>query len=218
MSRLWPRGVAGQLVAVVLVALLLALGAAFLIFADERQGALEVQQREQVLGRVVSAVELLAVLPAEQEARLLRSAGTRQLRLSLDPAPAFDPAALDGRRSRIERHVLQRLDGLATDVLVRRADLPPGLWRPWRPREDEPRGERPPPHKRIEGLVVAVRLADGRWLNARGVAPTPPAGPARSALLAVLLMAALVGGGAMLVVRRLIAPLRDQVPGSNTDY
>jgi signal transduction histidine kinase len=208
MIRLWPRGVVGQLVAVVLAALLLALGAAFAIFTDERRGALEVQQREQVLGRVVSAVELLAVLPQGQEARLLRSAGTSQLHLSVDAGPAVDPGELEQRRSRVERYLLQRLDGLAGDVLVRPADLPPGVWRPWRPREDEARGERRPPHKRIEGLVVAVRLADGRWLNARGVAPPPPAGPARSALLTVLLMAGLVGGGAMLVVRRLIAPLR----------
>ena len=209
MSRGWPRGAAGQLVAVVLGALLLALGAAFLIFADERQAALEVQQRDQLLGRVVSTVELLAVLPRAQEPRLLRSAGTSQLRLTVDAHPPLDPAELDGRHSRIERYLLQRLDGLASDVLVRRAELPPGVWRPWRQREDEARGERRPPHRRIEGLVVAVQLADGRWLTARGVAPAPPAGPARSALLAVLLMAAFVGGGAMLVVRRLTAPLRD---------
>lgn len=208
MIRLWPRGVAGQLVAVVLVALLLALGAAFAIFSDERQGALEVQQHEQMLGRVVSAVELLAVLPKAQEARLLRSAGTSQLRLSVDARPAIDPVELDGRRSRVERYLLQRLEGLAGDVLVRRAEPPPGVWRPWRPRDDEARGDGRPPHKRTAGLVVAVKLADGRWLNARGVAPSPAAGPARSALLTVLLMAALVGGGAMLVVRRLIAPLR----------
>lgn len=208
MIRLWPRGVAGQLVAVVLVALLLALSAAFAIFTDERQGALEVQQREQVLARIVSAVELLAMLPQEQEARLLRSAGTSQLRLSVDARPAVDPGEPEQRRSRVERYLLQRLDGRAGDVLVRRAELSPGVWRPWRPREDEARAEQRAPHRRIEGLVVAVQLADGRWLNAHAVAPPSPAGPARSAMLTVLLMAALVGGGAMLIVRRLIAPLR----------
>lgn len=216
MTRLWPRSVAGQLVAVILVALLLALGAAFLIFADERRAALEVQQRDQVLGRVASAVELLAALPREQEARLLRAAGTAQLRLTLDDAPLIDRAAPGARPNRPERYLANRLDGLAGAVRVRRDSVAAGLWRPWRDGDEDDdeedrrrRRAHGEPRERWGGLVVSIELGDGRWLNARSVTPPPPAGPARSALLAMLVMGALVIVGTVFVVRRLTAPLRE---------
>jgi signal transduction histidine kinase len=214
MSRLWPRSVAGQLVAVILLALLLALGAAFLIFADERRVALEVQQRNQVLGRAISAVELLAALPAEHEPRLLRAAGTAQLRLTLDATPLVDPATRGSRPNRLERYLVDRLDGLARDVLVRRETVTPALWRPWREHDvgEEEASQRRgggAARMRWDGLAISIELNDGRWLNARGVTPPPPAGPARSALLAMLVMGTLVTFGTVIVVRRLTAPLRE---------
>jgi signal transduction histidine kinase len=230
MSLPRPRSMAGQLVAVVLLAVVLAQGASFLIFADERQLALESQRREQVAGRLVSTVELLAALPLEEHARLLRHTGTPQLRLWLADTSAVEAAeaGMPGR-GRLERLLANRLGPLAREVRVEWRGATMALWRPWRHHEDERRpvhaagferrgedddergGPRAPPP---EGLVIAIRLADGRWLNAATVLPIAPPGPAWPALASMLVLAGAVVLGVALVVRRITSPLRELAQGA----
>jgi signal transduction histidine kinase len=217
----WPRTIAAQLIAVILLGLAVAISVTLVIFADERREALEVQRRTQIIGRVVSAVQLLAALPPEQHARLLRHTSTPLLQISLDDGPLV-PLTDWSRHNRLQLRLTERLNGLARQVLVQRP-TGPMLWRPWRERDDdEPArpsgwlgarddedGRRravPPIHDR---LAISVELADGHWLNARGVVPEPPGWPARSAIAIILLMTAGVIAGVILVVRRLTAPLRE---------
>ena len=95
------------------------------------------------------------------------------------------------------------------------------VWRPWRQGDDEaqpspaaagwgrhlPPGAGPP--HGLEGLAIAIQLQDGSWLNARGIDPPPPPSPARSAIALMLVMAASVIAGVVLVVRRITSPLRE---------
>ena len=223
----WPRSIAGQLVTVILLALALAQALSFLIFADERRIALESQRREQVAARLISAVELLAALPPEQHERLLRHTGTPQLRVWLADRSAVEAEESGAAgRGRLERFLLSRLGPLAREVRAELRGPTPAFWRPWREHDDDHRPLRRAGWERragggdagqppLEGLVIAIRLADGGWLNATTVLPTVPAGPAWPALASLLVLAAAVVLGVALVVRRITSPLRELALGAD---
>ena len=71
MKRLWPRSLTGQLVLIVLAALIAGQTLSLLIFADERRLALRAANREQVLTRIAGLVKLLAETPPELHPRIL---------------------------------------------------------------------------------------------------------------------------------------------------
>ncbi len=59
LRRLWPRRLAGQMIALLLLALVLAQAASFLIFADERWAAVQTAERGQILARTASIVRVI---------------------------------------------------------------------------------------------------------------------------------------------------------------
>jgi hypothetical protein len=63
LRRLWPRRLAGQLIALLLLALILAQAATFVIFVDERRAAVRTAERKQILERTASIVRLLESSP-----------------------------------------------------------------------------------------------------------------------------------------------------------
>ena len=66
MIRLWPRSLAGQMIALLLLALVVAQGVTLYITLDERQHALRAAERSQVVSRLVSVVRLLSETPADR--------------------------------------------------------------------------------------------------------------------------------------------------------
>ena len=84
MSRLWPRSMTGQLVAILLLALVLAQLVTFAILQGERQSTVEAIGREQVLERAAALVRLLEeTTEAGERRRALRAFSTRRLRFWL---------------------------------------------------------------------------------------------------------------------------------------
>jgi hypothetical protein len=71
--RPWPGSLAGQLVLIVLVALVAGQLSSVLIFADERRVALRAASREQVLARTAGLARLLEETPPELRERILRA-------------------------------------------------------------------------------------------------------------------------------------------------
>jgi len=225
--RLWPRTLVGQLILLLLLALFTAQLLAALIFLDERRLAVAQAAREQVLARTVSLVRLLERTRPELHAALLQAASGGRLRYRLSTAPALDPADPRHARNRFARALARALDRAPGAVLV---DVHRGgrLW-PWRrgelvlvrplradddddddffeePWEDEPdRMEHPARGPR--SLVLAVRLADGRWLNGELAPPAPARLWAAPFLLALVLAAGGTAGITWLFLRRLTRPL-----------
>lgn len=209
MRRLWPASLAGQLVLIVLVALLAAQSLSLLIFADERRVALRAAGREQVLTRTVALVRLLEETPAELHERILATSSSPMVRFRLADADALGSADGWPTRNRLARQLTAMLDGNGGRPVL--ADFDDG--RPvdnligFPPIEDatgRPRHRQPPPGPST--LRLAVQLADGRWLGAETTAPPPP-GWALPNLVTLAVSAALVGLGVVLAVRRLTRPL-----------
>lgn len=209
MRRWWPLGLAGQLVAVLLLALLAGQALSLLIFADERRHALRELNREQVLTRTAGLVRLLGETPPELRARILAAASSSSLHFRIEHESAVDPGPSWHGRNRLAR----RLAGMVGDeagrsVFVELSDErrlhrlvgfePPdrmsGRAHYWRE------------HRAGLALLISVRLADGEWLNAGTSFPAPPrwAGPS---LVSLALTAALVTLAVVVAVRRITQPM-----------
>lgn len=210
MRRLWPGSLAGQLVLIVLLALIAGQALSFAIFVDERRLALRTANREQVIARTASLVQLLQETPADLHARILAASSSAQLRFRLSRASAVEPERPWHSRNRLAQRLTALLDGnggrpVLVDIRDDRGftDLIGVEWggadnerpRPWRERRRGPLA-----------LVLAVGLPEGRWLNVETVFPPPPAW-ALPSLVSLLLSALLVGTGVILAVRRLTRPM-----------
>lgn len=209
MRRLWPKSLAGQLLAVVLLALMLGQGLSFMIFADERRAAFRAANREQVLARAATLVRLLEGTPPELHAPILAASSSRQLRFSVASASAVE-ADTPHAYNRLARGLRELLGGnggrpVLVDIRDDRGRLENLIG--FTP-VDEATGRPRYWHERrgAIGLVVAVQLAGGRWLNAETAFPAPPAWGLPN-LVSLLLTAALAGVAVVLAVRRLARPL-----------
>ena len=129
LGRLWPRRLAGQLITLLLLALILSQAASVLIFLDERRFAIRAAERKQILERTASVVRLIESTPQALHGQIVRSASTGHLRFWL----AAERAAQTDEAERADNHLQRRLKSLIDDGLVREVvvDLSDedGLWR-----------------------------------------------------------------------------------------
>lgn len=210
MRRFRPQGLVGQLLAVVLLALLLGQALSLAIFADERRTALRAVNREQVLTRTASLVRLLAETPPELHARILAATSSAQLRFRLEARSAVDPAPRAHARNRLARRLAELIDGSgarAVLVDVRDEGRLTNLigFAPLDERTGRPRHWRPTDGPRL-ALLLSVELADGRWLNAATAFPVPPSW-ALPSLASLGLSALLIAVVVIVAVRRITRPM-----------
>ncbi len=224
MRRFWPKSLAGQLVLLILLALVFAQTIAAVIFLDERRQAIRAVTHQQVLVRTVSIVRLLADTPAQYHDDILNSAISPRLHLGLDDEPIVPSS---GGANPLRERLRQILGPAAREIRVEVVDRP---WRTvFREREEahhadddrESEGEhewhwrdrhhskmwdrRPPPWKL--GLQISILLPDERWLNV--VTKVPLSRPwAMHSFVSLFLLAALLILVVVLTVRRLTRPLQ----------
>lgn len=215
--RLWPRSLAGQLILLVLGALVLAQIATALIFAENRHSALRDAAREQVLARAAALVRLIEETPPDLHARILRAAEGGATRFRLDDMPVVDASeAADGpvtaavtRQIFGEREARVAMIGRPRFTRLREGRTDDRGGPDDRRRDDGIRGDdRGTATPRFVPVIASsVRLSDGRWLNAEAVLPDP----ARFAWPTVV-STLLIGAGLVVVVawsvRRITRPLR----------
>ena len=209
MRRAWPASLAGQVVLIVLLALVVGQGLSLLIFADERRAALRAAGREQMLARTAGLVRLLDETPAELHERILAASSGGMVRFRTDARGSVAAAERWHAQNRLARQLDLLLDGNGGRPVL--AEFSDGRHRanvvgfePIDPGTGRPRYWRPPPGPGT--LELAVQLADGRWLNATMAGGPPPAW-ALPNLVTLTFTAVLVGIGVVLAVRRLTRPL-----------
>ena len=201
--KLWPGSLAGQLIALLLIALVCSQLLAGLLFFGERRDALLAMQRDHVLARTASVVRLLAATAPDRADEVLAASSSRLLRfrLSREPAPeaSGDEVRIEGRiEGRIERR-------LAADLVGYLEGTGAGM-----PRVGLTRLEGQGRHARL-GLTLAVPLGpepDALWLTARTVAPLRPVGWAWPAVAALAASATAISLIVVFMVRRVTRPLR----------
>ena len=138
LRRLWPTRLAGQLIALLLLALILAQAISFWIFLDERRLAVQSANRLQILSRTASIIRLLEDTPAALHEQILRTASTPLLRFWLADASAVDPADAANRDNRLQQVLAGHLAGVGVEeVLVDWRDEDGGWGDWWRARKPD---------------------------------------------------------------------------------
>jgi signal transduction histidine kinase len=237
--RLWPTGLAGQLIALLLLALILAQAISFWIFLDERRVAVQSANRLQILSRTASIVRLLEDTPAALHEQILRTASTPLLRFWLADASAVDPTDAENRDNRLQQVLAGHLAGVGVEeVLVDWRDEDGGWGDWWRARESRPALIRPVGdadartrdddrdhvrsddrqwprdrrwrHPRLPpNLVISAQLDDGRWLNVGTLLPPPNSDWALPGLVSMAVMAVALFVIVIFMVSRLTRPMAE---------
>ncbi len=212
--KLWPTSLVGQLVTLLLLAIIVVQIITLILVMDERRGAIQSANREQILERTAYLVDLLEASPRNQWDRLLHAAASARLRFSVTPE-AIIKARRKTARDDVAAREMNDLLGAPRDVhfqISDFADHPPI-------HPDDAFGEEPqpplgmfvpPPHPPLPaGLVLSlsVPLKDGSWLNARNTFP-PVAAFARTTIISSVIMALAVLSVAITMAQQIAKPLR----------
>ncbi|MGH6943180.1 MAG: hypothetical protein ACREH6_03025, partial [Geminicoccaceae bacterium] len=231
LRRFWPPRLAGQMIALLLLALILAQVVTFLIFMDERRFAVRTAERKQILERTASIVQLIESTPPALHEQIVRTASTGHLRFWLADQSAVRVSQAQNGADPLQERLLTLLDdGTPRQVLVELGDDDARGWSDHR--DDAARGTRDGDeigraragevrmdahherrrdrwhHRRDpSSLLISARLEDGRWLNAgMGVRSSPPRW-SQPYLLSMALTAISLSVIVVFMVRRLTRPM-----------
>lgn len=173
--RLLPDSLVGRTVLILLVGLLLSHALALFIYSGNRVDAVANVSGRHAADRVAAVLKLVDETPAPERPRLLRTLDMPGLRVAWGPQPLVDDEPAVGLAEVVRQALTRRLG--AEEVRV-------GLGGPFAPPPRRGgRGERPGPpgfapeaHEMMRSMMhslhgpgqavrIAVRLADGTWLN-----------------------------------------------------
>ncbi len=230
MKRLLPQTLAGQMIALLLLALVGSQILSFWFFFDERRAAVRAAARGHVFSRTGSVVRLLGETPPRLHAKILDTTSNPRLRFWLSGKPIADQStASDGRSALLTSHLRRELPPgieMAFVNVIEEGALFSRPWRrrqardhrvrenrpdrPWPRSEPRPRGENEHPrhHAHRLGLKVSVLIADQRWLNAETALFIPPLAWAMPSFVAIGLTAAALIIIVVVMVRRITRPMQ----------
>ncbi len=211
--RLPQLSFGGQLIALLLAALVAAQALSFIVLTDDRQAAVRAANRAGLLESMASITRVLQKSPPADRPALAEAASTPRIRYWLSEESATPPGprsnqlalpALQFQRMFIELREAPRLTVIS-------GDLDDDEWEPMRRRTDgahgPPGSRRPPAFGDTFDVLASVPFSDGGWLNAQTrirAEPVPIPWPSliSSGLMAIAIL--LIVG---LIVRRATRPL-----------
>ncbi len=225
LARLWPRGLAGRLVMMLVAALALAQVGLILILRTQQDALVDSIVHGQAMTQTVALARLLTLYPPGDEDRIAAAFGSRESCVTISAAAPAGPAPDDAERD-LAAMLGQMLHGVnvgeprvAIEPLGHDARPCPKGDRPPAPstgssvagRPDGPPGPRPPEagerRTRVAAVAMSVPLADGRVATLRSAVELP-GGWNRAALLSFILSSLAVGAVAVVAIRGQTASLR----------
>jgi len=213
LRRLVPKSLAGQLIAILLLALVGGHVLTLIIFSDERREVVEETNRRQALTRIVAVVRLLNATPENLHERVIDSASTPLLQFSLGQQPVEQIIAAHRRDAKMANALAARLGPLAEAVMVqsRDRDFLGRWWRKDREEDDHDTHSnmRESMHPlRNPDLQLSIKTANGIWLNVGTAIATYRPDWAIHTLMALVISSLVVIVIVGLAVRRMTRPLR----------
>ena len=226
--RLAPRGLAGQLTLLLLLALAVAQGAAVALFAWERIEALHDAHRDNAALRTATVARLLGETPPELHDSVIAAASTELARFSVTVKPVVRETGTGERAAAIAGDL-----SAALGVGLERVRVAP-LWTRYledhyhdhyhdhdddghrdhddhdddRDDDGDDDHDHGPGHRGPDWFTASVALADGRWLNV-AVGPPPGAPAWGAAFVAFFLLSALgIAAVAVFTGWRIAKPMR----------
>ena len=226
MRRLLPKSLGGQLIVLLLAALVLSHVIGVLVFAGERRQAMRSVHHMELLERTAAVIRLLEATSPDMRGEILRAAGSPRLRYWLTGESVLDAASAEYREQWLAGMLERMLPaGRPAPVRVHLTEYDRPEWfrghrrRPLHmtgpERHHEEFGDseddvRPPGRRSAgteTGLILSVALANGEWLNAATRFGAPRVGLAWPSILPMLLAALAILSVVILTVRRITRPL-----------
>ena len=205
-------GLRGQLVLLILSALVLAQAASFWFLFDERGQAIRAAQGRETADRAVNVVRLIENGPANLHDEILNAATSSLVRFTLSERAGVDHAD-HGSGGNIESRIRGALDGeLDRGILIEIHDveLPREVFNPSDSNMAEMHREMMLGSVSAIEMQLAIELKDGRWLNVGTRFHRPPIQwPWASVLSFGLTAAILVGIALWYGLSRVTGPLRN---------
>lgn len=204
MKWLVPKTVAGQLIAVSLIALAISQILLMVILVDERQSAMQRWWADYTLARVASVVELLDATPDTLHAQVIQASATRRLNFQItDSRSAVQNNILEENAlyaEELRNLVSKPLDKVAVEI----GEAP--AWREilmawisrWRGKDAE---------SNESWLKTSVQLNNGKWLNLAVERRLRPP-PLIFLVLPVLTMLLVFGSSMVLIIRHITQPMK----------
>jgi len=200
--RLLPSSLLGQMLLLIGAALLVAQAVNFAFLLNEQQKLSLARSEGPAIGRFTQAAAVIAATAPEARPPLLAAHRMGPAAVyRLVPESAIDREGME-RKPDIEARLAASLREARVPVRSVRAASPMGVGRI----------HGPPGHGHNEArriLLLAARLDDGTWLDARFDAPRSDRWLIHRLLLATTILFLLVFGAAWWIARRLARPLRD---------
>lgn len=229
--RLWPRGLAGQMILLVVLAVLLAQVGAYVFFLDERREAVRAVGREVTIERIDSLLRVLAETPTDMHGRVLMAASSENTVIRLETESALPMSSMpDKFATRLQHRLLQH--GVSDVRVGISAELSPDRsWRRvWLDRRERQDGDHDEMMERHHGkptppwwdfgrgprvFALSLQLDDGRWLNVSRRMDPQPFLWALTGLFALGLSLIAVAVVVALLVRRITKPVKALAAGAD---
>lgn len=223
MKRYWMRSLAGQMVVLLLSALVLSHVVGFVVYRDERTQVLRDALKEEFLARTASVTRLLDAAPADLHGEILRAGTSGITRYWLGAAPVDAQTWQEHAASNLMRALPLRTDPdqqapvvdenhLVSNPYLAGATLKPLTNVGWEelPAREWPLGREA---KLLQlndwnGFGLAVPLSNGVWLNAVYAKPVLLPGVTYRTFIALGIAAIALTFVAIVMARRIAHPLR----------
>ncbi len=205
----WPQKLLGQMIVLLLLALLLAQGISLWILSNAHRKAVEGYSQRFWLRQLSSMVVLLESTPRDLHPAVLNAwkrPGIRIQRLAESTIDLADQAVEKRLAGQLVRWLGDNYrDRVRVDVTIGKPPPPPDNHiRHW----GEPGvPNHRPRHLRLEELAVAIQLQDGSWLQTRALAPITAPLAARQTLIFLLVSGVLVLMVVIWRLRKITRPL-----------
>ncbi|SUB00157.1 Osmolarity sensor protein EnvZ [Pannonibacter phragmitetus] len=226
LRRLWPRSLGGQLIALLLIALIGSQAVSIWLFAGERRLAVYEAIGDGVIVRTASLVPLLDTAGGTTRSQLLQATSSAMTRFWVDSEPLVASTPQSGAERRLAGALAEELGqdpGIRASLSAagtgpdRRNEKP--AREEWKKREEtretslqkleerERRREERLRHRLI-AIEFSVPLADGQWLNVLTSHRPPPPGAFYTLVLQMGLMALAIIAIVAFTIRQVSRPLR----------
>lgn len=209
MGRFMPRSLGGQLLALLLLALVVTQTLSLILLADERNRAVRAALGLEAAGRAANVVLLLDEAPAQLRSSILRAANSPLVRFSIaaEPEATHDSDDSRGVRDQItqilgrdDRTIHVDIHALTFPAPLPLTDVPPDM----RAMHEAMMASQP---EAVE-MTLSIALPGGEWLNVRTMFQRPGPQFSPQALLPVFLMILSLGLITTWTVGRVVRPIR----------
>ena len=212
--RLWPRSLAGQLIAVLLPALALSQVLGFVISADERVRAIRIEARNEFFNRTGSVARLIESATPEGDDEIVSGMASAGIRFWLSAEPPSDAKAWRAEAWRRLKESLPVMADGATPLgtFEQNIEASQNLTDEW---GVPPSGEWSlPANSRFlvvdprYGSGIVLQLSNGTWLNAVFAKPYYGQIWQSQSIVAITITALLLSTLAFLIARRIARPMQ----------